>query len=1013
MKKIAEKSGSDSGFKPVLSRKKKKSVALEEGVSGKRVLAEVSSGHFWGSETGDTTESESIDMEEKCLVEKTSFDYGESGAITNKEHDQTPKGPGITTKTTLGKSLGKINFSSLDVNDNVLLDAPLKLPPPLKNLVSVSVRKSFALDIGLDKVKLIVVRRLFSRVNSFGGASALSKFSGIICASFTSEASLVQAMEKTRAADILVNTNLKKSASHSDQAVVVKKIPVGTSAKAVCAALSEFGIIKSIKMQLVGLWQKALVEFEQLDQADLVAVEWSILIEKDVICIARADLDKVLWDKRDHHRMLLYTLPMKTNAHDIWNFKTCVINRHLVTYAQVRCAVVCFNFAESLDAVMGTTPVFRDSNLRWSSLVSVRCAKCEKLGHTSLSCAESGKVFSGDSFHKVLSDSDKSRLAAIYAKCSVLVAHPIFFGGLSWVKVASGFSFPPLSDRVVSENVGSSLEMKPSLTAAVEINDRFAALECSLTSLTECVNMLAKRLTTPNQRADIVISKSLGVATSSKTVMEAVIFDNSVIGKMEDTLRNLAIMVMGLLAKIDNADMIKDKFEGVRIFTSGLEEGYVGAGVAIVMCGSLACHVSKVEKVLGRVVSVHLLFKNKLLVTFLDLYAGVLAKMRFAQAFGINSLIFKAVNTSSFVMLCGDFNENEAKKCASFKKCSDLGLVNSLGGSPVHKLSTWSNSQGINKVINYIFISENLVSAVVGQKIALVSGFFNTNHNMVGVLLWLEGLWVHFKELSSAALKNSNLDGMWEVLKDAVCGLANKVFSKHWFCEFDGPRNKQSLRFFGLEFLVVKVLKCLCSGHVSEFDSLVRVWMILDNIEASKFTVMLQNGLKSDVLHGHLKCCLVLSDIWAHQYASLAHVGDNVFLGVMCEISSDKLSSVVSRLPNGKATGFSDISNKLWKHSGDGVMVCLLDLLNSCLKVGDVPNGILINTRLIALIETARKILFKVLLDHISFAYSKFGVLHGDNFSVLKGTSIQSPIFAVGLIVEDALEKGHEIWLVL
>ncbi|KAG9299298.1 hypothetical protein G9A89_013946 [Geosiphon pyriformis] len=978
IKKIAKKSGSGGGFKFVLLRKKRKSVALEEGVDGKG-----------GSETGDTTKSKSIDMEKECLVKETSFDYGESGIIADKKHDQMSKGPGTTTKMALGKPLGKINFSNLNVDDNILLDAPLELLPPLKNLVPVSVKKFFALDIGLNKVvgkffqkKLMVIRRLFSRFNSFGRASAPSKFSGIIHAFFISEASLVQTMEKARAVDILVNTDLKKSASHSDWAVVVKEISVGTLA----------------------------------ETADLVTAEWSILIGKDAIRVVRADLDKESWDKRNYYRVLLYILPIRTNAHDIWDF--------------VRYAVVCFDSGESLDAVIRTTPVFRGSNLYWSSLVSAKCAKCGKLGHTSLSCAESEKISSSSSFHKVLSDLDKSKLAAIYAKCSVPVAHSVSFGGLFWVKIANRSSFSLFSDWIVSENVGSSSKIKPSLIAAVKINNRFAALEHSLASLAECVNMLAKGLATPvlmisQLRVDIVMSEGLGVAIGGETVVEAVIFDNSVIGKIEDTLRNLVIMVMGLSAKIDNTSM--NKFEGVRIFTSGLEKNYVSVSVAIVMCGSLACHVSKVEKVPNRVVSVHLLFKNKLSVTFLGLYAGVLAKTKFAQAFDINLLISKAVNMSSFVVLCDDFNKNRTKKCASFKKCLDLGLVNSLGGSLVYKLSIWSNSQRINKVIDYIFISENLVLAVVRQEVVLVSDFFDTNHNIVSVSLGLRGLntdaakWICFKELSSVALV---------------------LFSDSFLVT---KENSDLDRI--LKSLVVKVLKCLYSGHVSEFDHL-----------TSKFTVILQNGSKLNALHSYLskikkkyqkskyyetelaksECIRDVIDKHMKNFNSnksgmirsileqlfhkivLDHlvIGDelilepeevrsrvdkimvdwtrkrkcynDVFSEIMCEISSDKLSLVVSELPDSKATGLSGISNKLWKHSGNGVMVCFLDLLNSCLKVGDVSDGILMNTRPIVLIETVKKILSKVLSDRISFACSKFG----------------SSIFAVGLIVKDALEKG-------
>ncbi|KAG9303891.1 hypothetical protein G9A89_005801 [Geosiphon pyriformis] len=151
---------------------------------------------------------------------------------------------------------------------------------------------------------------------------------------------------------------------------------------------------------------------------------------------------------------------------------------------------------------------------------------------------------------------------------------------------------------------------------------------------------------------------------------------------------------------------------------------------------------------------------------------------------------------------------------------------------------------------------------------------------------------------------------------------------------------------------------------------------------------------------------------------------------MMHPISLSELLLVISGLPDGKAAGLSDIPNKLWNHSGNAVIGCLLRLLNMCLNVSGVPvlwkrtwvsmipkpydwDGVLMNTCPIVLIETSRKILFKILSDCISFACSKFGVLWVDNFSVLKSTSIQSSVFAVESIVEDALKKNREIWLVL
>ncbi|KAG9286520.1 hypothetical protein G9A89_014686 [Geosiphon pyriformis] len=395
MEKTTEVFGSKVGFRPVFPRKKRRGDALEDGSGGRNVGPK-------GLENGDTIESNSIDMEEKCLMKEIRFDYNKSSTLAEGDPNQTLIGLKVKTKKILGKLLDKIKFSLSGNEDDVFLKALLKLLSSLKNLVNVSVCKSFILNIGLDKVKLQVIRKLFSKINSFGKASTLSKFAGIIRATFTFKLSLAQAFKKTEEAKILVNTNLKKSSGHLDQTVVLKEILIGTSTEAVCTALSEFGIIKSIKIQL-----------------------------KDAVRIVKSDVDKELWDAKD------------------------------ITLLQ--CAAVCFDFAESLDAVMETMSVLKGANLHWSCLVLVKYIKYKKLGHMSLYClvGRNKDAFSGVSSWKTLSDSDKSRLAAIYAKCSAPVVHPVSFGGVSWAQIAGGSSFPPSPVWNVLLNAGSSSEMKP------------------------------------------------------------------------------------------------------------------------------------------------------------------------------------------------------------------------------------------------------------------------------------------------------------------------------------------------------------------------------------------------------------------------------------------------------------------------------------------------------------------------------------------------------------------------
>ncbi|KAG9288689.1 hypothetical protein G9A89_004308 [Geosiphon pyriformis] len=842
----------------------------------------VQNSHSWDSETGNTTKSNSIDMEKECLVQETSFDYGKNSTIVGEDSNQTPTNSKVKTKKTLSKPLGKIDFSSSGDNDEVFSDAFLELSPLLKKMV------------------LIVLEVI----------STPSKFAGIIRVTFTPKSSLAQASKKTADVKILMNTNLKKSAVHSDLAVVLKKIPIGTFAEAVYAALSDFGIIKSIKMQLIGLWQKAVVEFEQIDYADL------------------------------------------TNAHDIWNYinsvggRTCIIDCHLVSYAQAKYTAVCFDSAKSLDAVMRTMPMLKNVNMCWFCLVMAKCAKCENSDHISLNYTVDEKISSNSSQCRILSNTDKNRLATIYAKCLALVVQPVAFG-----------------------------EVKPTLLVSLKWNNRFAILKCSLASLAECVDKLAKKLNTSrpmNQGTDIVISESLSVITSGGIFVEIAVFDSSVVSKMKKTLNNLSITVIGFLAKMDNAglvpakiatcnvqgvnistkqediicwhnnleNMIKNKFDGVKIFFSELDKGFLGTGVAIIMNNFLACHVFKVEEVFSQVISVKLFFKDKFLVSILGFYTGASTGARFSQALEINSFISKAVNSSTFVVLSGDFNKNSSKKSASFKFCSDLGLIN--------------------------------LFAVAGQKISSVSDYFDTDHKAVEVSVSLDRfLDVRLNGLCKQANKDSrfkectfirfssvvdeflatsiseNFDSMWSLLVKVMVDSADETFFRHWFCKVKCSFNKHSSKFFKLEMLVAKVVKSFQSGNAFRTGFFLDAWLIADEKKALKIhesraaeAAAIRSAIDKKMENfcsdkGHMIKSilnksfhkvvldylvvdneLVLDSVEIKskicQYALLQHVDNSAFSGVMNVIGFDKLFQVVKHLSNRKTAGLSGLPNELW-----------------------------------------------------------------------------------------------------
>ncbi|KAG9301049.1 hypothetical protein G9A89_015785 [Geosiphon pyriformis] len=318
-------------------------------------------------------------------------------------------------------------------------------------------------------------------------------------------------------------------------------------------------------------------------------------------------------------------------------------------------------------------------------------------------------------------------LAKIYEKKSASVSRPLAFSRKTWASVVG--KPLPIVFFGGSAQSGSISYGKPLPTVNGELENCLKNIENSLTSLAEQIGEGSSETTSGKAAPKPDLSVSLGVK------------------KLESIFAGLSASVMSLTAHLDETKLkskvclwIANKFAGVRVFISGSDLGYLGSGVAIIMDNALAKHVCKVSEVPGCLISVKLLFKNKLSVSILGLYAGTSVSVCFSQADDVNVLIAKAVNESSFLILRGDFNEDGLRRSASFKKCGNLGLVNSLVGSPLLKVPTWSNSQGVTKTIDFLFVSPNLVNAILDCNILNVVEFFDTNHQAVSVSVGLGGL---------------------------------------------------------------------------------------------------------------------------------------------------------------------------------------------------------------------------------------------------------------------------------
>ncbi|KAG9288570.1 hypothetical protein G9A89_008442, partial [Geosiphon pyriformis] len=336
-----------------------------------------------------------------------------------------------------------------------------------------------------------------------------------------------------------------------------------------------------------------------------------------------------------------------------------------------------------------------------------------------------------------------------------------------------------------------------------------------------------------------------------------------------------------------------------------------------------------------------------------------------------------------------------------------------------------ANSHGVAKTINFLFVSSNLVNAVVNCNVCVVEEFFDTDHWAVFVSVGLEELldvqliFIHkqanknwwkfdFKEdfknatLANAkmfsnefvtAIKLTDLDAVWDVLRKIMTLLASEIFRKKWFKNFDSVFTKVSSKFHRLKLLVLKSIKASHKKNSVRFDlfdfgvNSYHVHLVFSGIKksyhASKLTESLaakeaniRSAIDRRIESFETNKGYTIRSVLKHPFYKvvLNHlVVDNklVLEPDLVKSKFSELLDVVFTLPDGKAAGLLGITNKLWKH-------CNRSILDMLLK------GVFTNTHSIALIETAYKILSKILSDKISLAY-------------------------IRSVVEDVLEKNQEL----
>ncbi|CAB4418815.1 unnamed protein product [Rhizophagus irregularis] len=171
---------------------------------------------------------------------------------------------------------------------------------------------------------------------------------------------------------------------------------------------------------------------------------------------------------------------------------------------------------------------------------------------------------------------------------------------------------------------------------------------------------------------------------------------------------------------------------------------------------------------------------------------------------------------------------------------------------------------------------------------------------------------------------------------------------------------------------------------------------------------------------------------WREIYSPREDIDERIYHNLMSPIKREELDKVISGLKSNKAPGMSSITYDFWKKSKDLTRTIILEIFNESLMKANVTDkwkkGVIypINkttrshwnydlklTRPIVLLETARKICFKILTNRLSEILTKEQILTNTNYAALKNESTLEPLKIVQAVIEDANKYKKEAWILL
>ena len=163
-------------------------------------------------------------------------------------------------------------------------------------------------------------------------------------------------------------------------------------------------------------------------------------------------------------------------------------------------------------------------------------------------------------------------------------------------------------------------------------------------------------------------------------------------------------------------------------------------------------------------------------------------------------------------------------------------------------------------------------------------------------------------------------------------------------------------------------------------------------------------------------------------YDPIGKINEEIYKNLHNEIPENEWTEALKKTKPKLAPGVSGISYLLIKKVGSIAQEVFRYLANLCLQSGEIlakqelsklypiskrdnQDYSLDNVHLIILLETFRKAVVRVLTHRLNKVLTKYSILEGPNFAGLTGNSTAVPIHILNNILEDARQKGNELWI--